>query len=391
MPLGNHAPSAAAEEAPVSTHESLADLPADVQAFLAGYGGDELCLSRDWFDTLIRYGLPKAQRPRIYVVREPLTRAVDCVLFAMVTDPVHSPRTLQSLANFYTMSYGPLFRRDLADRKGALRRLARFIAGERPKWAVIDLKGFIKEEPATAEVLDAFRRAGFLASTYFQFENWCLPVKGVTAEEYFKSRPSQVRNTITRKGKKASKEHRVEFALYTSGSDIATGIGDYQRIYARSWKNPESFPEFIPQLLERFAASGNLRLGVLRIDGDPAAAQIWLVTGGRATIYKLAYDEQYAPMSVGSLLTKQMFDWVLTKDAVTVVDYGVGSEAYKRDWMSDCRHVIGLIFFNPWTLTGMAVAGRHIAGRVRDRIDLRRSRGRRLSDQSSLNAKEATR
>ena len=83
----------------------------------------------------------------------------------------------------------------------------------------------------------------------------------------------------------------------------------------------------------------------MRVDHEPAAAQIWLISGRRATIYKLAYDERFAPLSIGSILTKTMFDHVLENDGVSEIDYGVGSERYKRDWMSHSRRVIGLIGF----------------------------------------------
>src|SRR4029077_5168672 len=108
----------------------------------------------------------------------------------------------------------------------------------------------------------------------------------------------------------------IKIELYRSGEELKRGINDYQRIYAASWKEPEAFPEFIPQLLRRSAEKGTLRLGVLYVDAEPAAVQIWLVAGGKATIYKLAYDERFARLSVGSILTKAMFDHVIDTDGV---------------------------------------------------------------------------
>ena len=351
----------------MAVYDTMAALPNDVAAFLREYSSDELCLSADWFALLFQFSPPEAQRLRIYVVRAEDSNAVDCVLFAATPVPPARPRRLLSLTNFYTMSYAPLVRPGLANRMAAFNSLAQFIARERPKWDVVDLRGFIKENRVAEEFLQAFRRAGFVVSTYLQFENWSLPTRGISADEYFKSRPSQVRNTIARKWKKLQREHEPLFRLYTSVEDLDAGLSDYQTIYQASWKNPETYPDFIPQLLRWSALKGQLRLGVLRVDGEPAAAQIWLITGKRATIYKLAYDEKFAALSVGSILTKTMFDHVLTHDGVTEVDYGVGSEPYKLDWMSECRHVVGLIFFNPVTVPGLAAAARHLAGRLRNR------------------------
>jgi CelD/BcsL family acetyltransferase involved in cellulose biosynthesis len=104
------------------------------------------------------------------------------------------------------------------------------------------------------------------------------------------------------------------------------------------------------------------------MDEQPVAAQIWLLSGKRATIYKLAYDGQYGQLSVGSILTKLMFDHAIDVDHVSEVDFGAGSEAYKLEWMSACRRVAALIAFNVRSPLGLIVAARHFSGRVRRRL-----------------------
>jgi hypothetical protein len=348
---------------PVAVYEDIGSLPATAKAFLAEYRSGELCLSGSWFELLAGWGLKADQRPRIYVVAA--ESVVDCVMFAMCLADGRRPRRLASLANFYTMSYAPLLRHDLDDSQRPLDILARYIAAERPAWDIVDLAYLISEQPISAQLFKAFRRAGFLVGRYFQFQNWFLPTSGLSAEQYFKSRPSQVRNTVTRKLKKARKEHELGVDLYDSPRDLAQGLDAYQRIYAQSWKVPEALPEFIPRLVANAAERGSLRLGVLRVDGEPAAAQIWLISSRKATIYKLAYDEKYAALSAGTILTKMMFDHVLDCDDVDEVDYGVGSEHYKLDWMSECRHVSGLVCFNRASVIGLLAAARHFIGRVK--------------------------
>jgi hypothetical protein len=349
----------------VVVHGDIAELPIDVRLFLSEQCRDDLCLSEAWFELLLRYSPPAGLKPRIYVVRSDDGRTVDCVMFAMSAMPARRPRKLMSLTNFYTMTYAPILRDGLSDIQSPLDALARHIVGERPRWDIIELSNFIQEQPLTLMVVQAFRRASLWVGTYAQYDNWFLPVQGQSAEGYFASRPSQVRNTVLRKLKKVRKEHEIDLRFYTSADNLATGLDDYNKVYAQSWKGAETYPDFIPQLLRSSAAHGTLRLGVLHIDGAPAAAQIWLVTGRRATIYKLAYDDRYAPLSVGSILTKMMFDRIISDDAVMEIDYGVGSELYKRDWMSDCRHVVGLICFNRLTIGGLLGAASHYGGYLR--------------------------
>ncbi len=370
--VGVSSPVAAAELRPagrpmtrsqrVAVLDPTGELPDDVQRFMAIFAGDELCLNRDWFDLLIRYSPAAGQKPRLYVVRAEDEDRIDCLLFAMSNSDGSRPRKLSSLTNFYTMSYAPLIRRDLADQRSCLDALASFIVREEPVWDLIELHCFIEESATTGEWVRALRQAGLIVGTFAEFENWFYPCEGVSAEQYFATRPPPVR-AITRKMRQAQKKHALSFQLYDSARDIETGLQDYERVYANSWKGAEGFPEFVPQLIRCYAAQGKLRLGILRLDDVPGAAQLWLITGRRATIYKVAYDEKFAPLSVGSLLSKFIFDHVLDHDKVSEIDYGVGSERYKLDWMSECRHIVGIVCFNPRSSAGLAAAARHFSGR----------------------------
>jgi CelD/BcsL family acetyltransferase involved in cellulose biosynthesis len=133
-------------------------------------------------------------------------------------------------------------------------------------------------------------------------------------------------------------------------------------------RSPRCIQNSFPQLIRKAAEEGSLRLGMLYIDEQPVAAQIWLLTENRATIYKLAYDEGYAQLSVGSILTRMMFDHAIDVDHVAEVDFGAGSEAYKLEWMSDCRHVVAFIGFNAHSPWGLFAAARHFSGQVLRRL-----------------------
>ena len=97
----------------------------------------------------------------------------------------------------------------------------------------------------------------------------------------------------------------------------------------------------------------------------PIAAQLWLVRGGRALIYKLAYDEEYKRFSAGSVLTAELMRHAIDVDRVDDIDYLTGDDAYKADWMSQRRERLGMVAFDPITVRGLASAVRHGAGRLR--------------------------
>jgi hypothetical protein len=241
---------------------------------------------------------------------------------------------------------------------GVARALAAFIARERPRWHSIELRCLHADDPVAAEFCEELRAHGLYVYSFFQYQNWFTPVTGTSFAQYWSARPGQLVNTVNRRLKKALKQGTLDMRIVTQpGADLEAAIEAYQRVYAASWKKPEPFPHFMPGLVRRCAELGVLRLGEARVNGEPAAAQVWVVSDGRAMIYKLAYDERFADLSVGSILSRHLFEHVLDVDRVRELDYGVGGEQYKRDWMTNMRELRGVEALNVRTLKGAALAG----------------------------------
>jgi hypothetical protein len=150
-----------------------------------------------------------------------------------------------------------------------------------------------------------------------------------------------LKNTVKRKGKKNIVSTRVETEFSTQS------WSDYERIYARSWKPHEGSPEFLKQLAQQESLAGTLRMGLAYIDGKPVAAQFWTVENGIALIHKLAHDERHLDASPGTLLSAALFQHVIDIDKVEEIDFGTGSDAYKRDWMESVRPRFRLDMFWP--------------------------------------------
>ncbi len=340
---------------PIHVFTSFAALPAQLRRCLAHPRQANFFLSLDWFELLFETSLAETLIPRIYVASnlegEPL-----CALFC-ATARSPADRTLLSLANFYTLDYLPSFTHDNAPKRALIRALVEQIAAERPRWHSVRLATMKTDAPDFSWIVAALRAAGFGVQTFFQYENWYLPAAGLSFEDYFRNRPSQLKNAISRRQKKLEKTHRFEIRIARAESpQLEPMISDFVSIYGSSWKLPEPFPGFIPALATRCAKLGILRLGVLHVDGVPAAAQLWITSAKTATIYKLAYDERYGELGVGSILSKEMFRIAIDEDGVDEIDYGVGSEAYKKDWMSSVRTIEGLQAHNRKSLNGLLLA-----------------------------------
>jgi len=218
--------------------------------------------------------------------------------------------------------------------------------------------------------VEAFKSAGFVVQTFFSFGNWYLPVNGRSFQEYSTSLPSVLKNTLHRKRKKLEKSGRAKIEIVTGGEGLKAAIDAYLKVYLSSWKQPEPFPNFVPGLIQMCARMGALRLGIVYVDGEPAAAQLWMVHRGKALIYKLAYDERFADLSVGTILSATLFEHALDVDKVEEVDYLSGDDAYKKDWMSQRRERWGILALNPRTPRGLLAIARHIGGRAVKRAAL---------------------
>jgi hypothetical protein len=274
------------------------------------------------------------------------------------------PATVEGLANFYTSFFGPAFDASGGGIEPIAAALAQAIWADRGSWDVCNFHPMDRESPMFPALETEFRRAGMLVQTYFCFGNWYLEVAGRSYGEYIESLPSQLRETIRRKGKKLEKQAGVEIRIITDGRIPDSVIEDYGKVYLASWKTPEPFPDFMPGLIRTSAELGWLRFGIVYVDGEPAAAQVWIVDAGVASIYKLAYDERFARLSVGTVLTARLMQHVIDVDKVAVVDYLTGDDSYKKDWMSHRRERWGLLAINPRSPAGLLQAVKQVGGRA---------------------------
>lgn len=329
-------------------------------------GRENFFLASEWFRNFIRNVLAPDDCVRIYGVApaSDLSIATGMLLAqSLRRSGWISGRILTSLTNYYSCLFGPITVSEPADRKEGLRAMTEYIASEKPGWDLIDLHPLDPGSEAYPEMVDALRSAGFVVQTYFCFGNWYLPVEQRSFAQYLDGRPSILRNTLARKRKKLEKSGRARIEIVAGVEHLDDAIESYTRIYQASWKQPEPYPHFIPGLIRTCAEMGALRLGLVYIDEQPAAAQLWVVHGGAALIYKLAYDERFSEYSAGTVLTAALMEHVMDVDRVEVIDYLSGDDGYKKDWMSHRRERWGVLAMNPRTVRGALAIARNVGGR----------------------------
>jgi CelD/BcsL family acetyltransferase involved in cellulose biosynthesis len=98
---------------------------------------------------------------------------------------------------------------------------------------------------------------------------------------------------------------------------------------------------------------------------------------------RLCHAKKFAKLSVGTVLTYEMFRHILATETVTEIDFGPGGAPFKRQWLAFQRERGGFLAFNRRTLKGTLLGTLHIGGRFAKAI-LRRAwhAARRLAGRS---------
>lgn len=346
----------------IRTYDSFDSLPPTYDALFEQAARQSFCLTRWWFETLATNILGPGER--LYLVGVEDGGPVPAALALVVgrergrDGAFGAVRRFSSLSNYYTMVFAPL----LALNAGPdlmLRSLMEVIATGRPRREVLRFQPLDRDSPLFDTLDGALKDAGLMVQPYFHTGNWYEPTDGTTLADYLERRPPALRNTIRRKSA-ALVERGVQLKIILGGPGLDGGIADYEAVYANSWKEREPYPVVLSSLMRHSATAGALRLGLLYLDGAPIAAQVWIVWAGKATLYKLAHDRRFDGLSPGTVLTMRMIERIIEDDGIAEIDFGVGDDPYKKQWLSRRRERWGLVAFNPRTALGILGATRHL-------------------------------
>ncbi|WP_234030122.1 GNAT family N-acetyltransferase [Erythrobacter mangrovi] len=232
---------------------------------------------------------------------------------------------LASLANWFSFTWRPLGRED----EWVDELLVALATDLRTQASQIIMSPLPDEDGSATRLEHSFRKGGWIVFREHCDENHILPVEGRSFAEYWSYRPGKMRTTFKRKAKK------VDVEIFTRFEEAAWSA--YRSIYAESWKPEEERADLLEDFARAEGAAGRIRLGIARADGVPVAAQFWTVEGDTAYIHKLAHIKAAKPLSAGTTLSAALFEHVIDTDKVDLVDFGTGSDAYKRDWMERNR------------------------------------------------------
>ncbi len=185
----------------------------------------------------------------------------------------------------------------------------------------------------------AFVQAGWSVQREPCDHNHVLYVGTRSFAQYWAERSGRMRTTLKRKAKK------VQCTLFTQFD--AQAWEQYAQVYEKSWKPAEGDPALLEKFARQEGAAGRLRLALAQHEGQTVAAQFWTVEKHQAYIHKLAHLEEFKNLSAGTTLSAFLFEQVIDRDKVELIDFGTGNDPYKRDWMEHDRPRYRLDCLNP--------------------------------------------
>ncbi|MCP8686784.1 GNAT family N-acetyltransferase [Marinobacterium sedimentorum] len=346
-------PNETPSEMEVSSYPRIDLLPEAFLCLLEEKEQDSIFLGRDWFDNFSATVATGAGDVFFLCLAGNDGRALAVLPMWRNEGRFHGVkvRKLTGLSNYYSPIFDVIFDPSLITREYAYGFFLKYLWKEIQGWDLVDFY------PVSSETRDDILKVSGIRSLrfdYFLTKNF-FHDSCENYEDYISSRPSRVVNTVKRKFKKLDAVGGWSVCIYTELDAIESKLKDYHRVYEKSWKNDEPYPEFINGFARMCARKGRLRLGVLDIDGKAIAVQLWVVANRTACIYKLAYDKAYKNLSPGTVLTAKMIEQVIKVDNIEKIDFLTGLDFFKKEWMDRSRCLYGVQIVNYRSLSGMLV------------------------------------
>jgi predicted ATP-grasp superfamily ATP-dependent carboligase len=253
-------------------------------------------------------------------------------------------KCLQSLSNYYSPYFNVAINDELTTNLEAYILFLEYFTHFNNNWDLVELFPLEQEQ---AKLLEAATGQLLLTHLNIHTINWYNEIVD-SYQNYVDQLSSRLKNTIKRKSKKLEKLGCWQVKIYQTEEDVNTALEQYLDVYSNSWKPIEPFDHFIEGLVKIAAVKGWLRIGVLSVDNQPIATQLWLVANKTAYIYKLAYRQEFSYLSPGTILTEKMISYTVIKDNVTKIDFLTGNDDFKKDWMANSRKLFKLRIFYPF-------------------------------------------
>jgi hypothetical protein len=120
----------------------------------------------------------------------------------------------------------------------------------------------------------------------------------------------------------------VDIANARERAAVQSAFETYLTMEAASWKGSrgtallcdEEDAIFVRRLISDLAAGGNASVALLRVNGNPVAAQVLLYCGTTAYTWKTAFDVEFSKFSPGALLVDKMSEQLFADGDIEAIE-----------------------------------------------------------------------
>lgn len=173
-----------------------------------------------------------------------------------------------------------------------------------------------------AAMAAAAGRRGIAAESFDPHERAVLDTAGLGPAALDVAVSAKARKEYRRLRRRLGEQGRLEHTRATAPADLAACLEEFLALEAAGWKGrggtaaaqSPAIAAMFRDIAAALGPGGQCEIDALRLDGRPLAMTITLIQGGTRWLWKIAYDEDYAPYSPGVLLTLDLTGQALAAD-----------------------------------------------------------------------------
>lgn len=316
--------------------------------------------SGEWWEHFERHGVPAGDRLRMFVAEDDGHRAI--ALFPAIFSRLYAVHPRARLLHFMGpegMPYEPILAPGCPDPGDAIDNVIEFVRKDRRQYDVLRFSPLGPDSPFLARLIRALRERRYGIQSYQIHGDRYETTVGQSSMDYLTARPMQLRERLGSTGRMLFESGRASFALIREPADVDRAWMGCERILTESNEQIAEFPGYLPGLMRIAAKAGVMRLGMLTLDGQPAAMQLWVIVGKAAHCLRISQLRRI-DLPLDDMLTERITPYLIDEDRVVELDFGYIVEYFAADWAPRTRQRIGIIAFNLSTRRGIKGALRHI-------------------------------
>ncbi len=212
-----------------------------------------------------------------------------------------------------------------------------------------DLDGESPSYPAILRSLAAQGAAGLKLSE---------SARPIVTRDFGVKKSGSTRKKLRQDWNRLSALGEVDIVNARGPEDVASAFEAFLALEAKSWKGAEGTAllcdsadaAFVRRLSSALATDRHASVALLRLNGQPIAAQVLMYCGSTAYTWKTSYDADYARFSPGALLIDKVTEELFATPGIDTIDSCSAEGSFMAQLWSGRRTMVDLL---------VDVGGRH--------------------------------